>query len=79
MTISAKFIGHHGSLGYSRGRRYTLYVENRVVTRLFSRRNYILIERAEGGGRCVYDSLNALLSNWRGLKVLSTHNLKKIT
>ena len=59
MKIKATFTGTN-SLGYEKGKEYQLKIaEAKGMT----------IERADGTGRCPYQSLSSFLKNWNNITV----------
>jgi hypothetical protein len=62
-TLTAKFIGRNGSLGYVTGKNYPLTVR------------FNTIQRKDGTGICAYDSIESFFSNWlitAGIPMLNT-------
>lgn len=62
MIIQAVFTGQDGSMGYEKGRTYTLKVRSVQG---------VSVQRLDGTGKCPYQSLSAFLANWDQVKVTS--------
>lgn len=62
MVIEATYTGAHGSMGYQRGQRYVLLVQNR---------DGMDVQREDGTGKCPYGSLSAFLHSWTDISVIS--------
>lgn len=58
-VIKAVFIGHDGSLGYSRGKEYLLIIHQKK-----SNGNICIMRKETKDGECEYSSLVNFLNNW---------------
>jgi hypothetical protein len=58
MKYKAIFIGKDGSLGYSHGKEYELYIQPATCS------SGVLLQKRDGCGKCFYQSVVSFLKNW---------------
>lgn len=62
--VRAVFMGQDKSLGYEYGKAYTLFIKKGAA------RDSILINKTDGSGDCIYESIISFLDNWDMINVL---------
>lgn len=67
LTVTAKFTGTHGSMGYRKGHLYKLLVE----TKYFGHSIYVIPVGRQlwGPQSCPYANMQKFLENWQVVKV----------